>query len=249
MSGDAEGELAECLKAAKERDLAEIGFSDHFHVRRQDYSMSCTKLAAYIRKVEAFRKTVDFPIKLGLEVDFIPSLENEIKEAIRTASFDYIIGSVHFINGWSFDDPKYIEEYEKWNVDKLYQKYFSLVQQCAKSRLFNIIGHADLIKKFGYKPKRDITKLYIETVEVLKKSNVCVEINTRGLMTPCKEIYPSKTFLKTCFEAGIPITLGSDAHSPKEIGKELNQAVKLIKEIGYGKIARFSKRYMEFVNV
>jgi histidinol-phosphatase (PHP family) len=249
MSGDAEGELTEYLKTAQARGLTEIGFSDHFHVKKQDYSMSRTKLAEYVRKVEAFKKTVDFPIKLGLEIDFISGLENEIVDVLRIANFDYVIGSVHFIDGWGFDDPKYIAEYQKWDVNKLYCAYFGLVQQCAKSRLFNIIGHADLIKKFNYRPKGDITEIYLETVEAFKKSNVCVEVNTRGLMVPCNEIYPSKVFLKMCFEAGIPITLGSDAHSPKEVGNGFSQAVKLIREVGYEKIARFSKCKMELVSV
>jgi len=249
MSGDAKGELTEYLKIAGNRGLTEIGVSDHYHPEQPKYSMSNEKLAEYVKKVQQLKKKTDFPLKLGIEVDFIPSLESKIEKALKSTPFDYVIGSVHFINNWGFDDPKYISEYQKWDITELYETYFSLVQQCAKSQLFNIIGHPDLIKKFGYKPKTDITDVYLNTVEVLKESNVCVEVNTSGLRAPCREMYPSKQFLKMCHDNGIPITLGSDAHTPENVGKNFSQALKLIRQVGYENIARFTYRKLELARI
>ena len=133
-------------------------------------------------------------LKVGVEVDFIPGLENEIKDVLKGLSFDYIIGSVHFIEDWPFDHPKYISKYQRWDPAKLYEKYFTIVQACAKSKIFNFIGHPDLIKKFRYKPKTDITDLYVATAEIFKENDVCIEVNTSGLRHPCREIYPNKRF-------------------------------------------------------
>lgn len=249
MSGDAEGELTEYVKTARKRSLTEIGVSDHYHPEQPKYSMTNEKLAEYVKKVQQSKKTTDFPLKLGIEVDFIPNLQNKIEKVVKPMPFDYVIGSVHFINNWGFDNPKYISGYQKWDIAELYEAYFSLIQKCAKSRLFDIIAHPDLIKKFGYKPKTDISHIYLNTVNVLKESNVCVEVNTGGLRAPCREIYPTKPFLKMCLDNGIPITLGSDAHIPENVGKDFSQAQKLIKEVGYKNITRFTHRKPELVRI
>jgi histidinol-phosphatase (PHP family) len=113
ISGDAKGELMDYVHKAQERGLSEIGFSDHFHVEKQSYSISFEKLAQYTEKVVSCKEETNFQIKLGLEVDYVPNLENQIEQALKKRCFDYVIGSLHFINGWGFDDPKCISEYQK----------------------------------------------------------------------------------------------------------------------------------------
>jgi len=249
MSKDAKSELVDCIKVAKNRGLTEIGVSDHFHVGEPSYSMSHDKLPEYINKVRLLQTSDSFPVKLGMEVDFIPHLENQIQEITKTNGFDYFIGSIHFIDNWGFDNPRQIAEFQKWNIAELYATYFGLVQQCAQSKLFDIIAHPDLIKKFGYKPNIDVTDILVETVEVLEKCNICIEVNTSGLRMPCREIYPNKTLLKMCFDHGVPATLGSDAHTPEDVGRDFDQAVKLLKSVGYDRIVRFSDRKKELVKM
>jgi histidinol-phosphatase (PHP family) len=202
------------------------------------------ELSEYVEKVDGAKRKLKEPIKLkvGVEVDFVPDFANEIKEALKALPFDYVIGSVHFIEGWAFDNPKYVLEYQKWDPVKLYEKYFMAVQVCAESKIFDIMGHPDLIKKFGFKPKNDIMDLYLATAKVFKKNNVCVEVNTSGLRYPCKEIYPAKQFLKICYDEGVQITFGSDAHTPEDIGKDFDKAISLAKEVGYEYTATFTLR-------
>lgn len=254
MSHDVKGKFQpiEYVIVAKSRDLSEIGFSEHFAVKKIghiDYSMDYEELKKYVETMQKLKKNSDFPVKLGLEMDFIPGCEKRIDEILKSYPFDYAIGSVHFIKEWSVDDPASIPNYKRSDVNKLYEEYFALVKQVAESRLFDIIGHIDLIKIFGFKPKNDITSLLKEVADSLKENKVCVEINTRGLSKPCKEMYPSEKFLKICFDNGIPVTLGSDAHNPEEVGRYFDKAFKLIKEVGYEKIARFTKRKMSLVKI
>ena len=249
MSGDAEGKLNECIRIAHLRGLAEIGVSDHFHPKEPQYSMRYDKLPEYVEKVQLLRETNDFPVKLGIEVDFIRGLQSEIRKITREEPFDYVIGSVHFINGWGFDNPEYISKYQEWDIAELYETYFNLVQQCARSGLFDIIGHPDIIKKFGYRPEVDMTNVFLNTIEVIKECKVCVEVNTRGLMMPCREIYPSKEFLGICCDNEIPITLGSDAHKPEDVGRDFDHALELIREVGYENIAKFTCRKRELVEI
>jgi histidinol-phosphatase (PHP family) len=251
LSGDARGEILDCVKIAVVKGLKEIGISDHFAPPKLrdklDNPPNYKNLSDYVKIVEDVKRRVKDYIKLkvGVEVDFIPELADEIKEALKDLSFDYVIGSVHFIDGWGFDNPKYILEYRKWDLATLYKKYFMALQSCAESKIFDIIGHPDLIKKFGYKLKADITDLYLTTAEVFKESDVCIEVNTSGLRHPCKEIYPDKLFLKICHDEGIQITFGSDAHKPEDIGMDFDKALSLVKEVGYKFTTTFTRRGKE----
>ncbi|MEM1539773.1 MAG: histidinol-phosphatase HisJ family protein [Candidatus Bathyarchaeia archaeon] len=255
LSGDAKGEILDCVKIAFNKKLEEIGISDHYIPKRfkdkLDQPPAYEKLSDYVKKVCDYKRKIKGAVKLkvGVEVDFVPGFEDEIKDALKGLPLDYIIGSVHFIEGWAFDNPKYIIEYQKLNSLKLYEKYFTAVQTCADSKLFDVIGHPDLIKKFGYKPKTDITDLYVATAKVFKDNGVCIEVNTSGLRHPCKEIYPDKQFLKICFDEGVQITFGSDAHTPEDIGMDFDRALSLIKEVGYEFVTTFTGRRKQFKEV
>jgi histidinol-phosphatase (PHP family) len=87
----------------------------------------------------------------------------------------------------------------------------------------------------------------LRTVETIGESGMCIEINTSGLRKPCHEIYPSEELLKTCFDNGIPITFGSDAHSPEDVGNGFDQAVALARRVGYEEITRFTQRRRDSV--
>lgn len=248
LSGDAKGEILECARVAASKKLEEIGIADHFTpkklMNKLDKPPRLQELADYVERVSSVGRKVKgvIELKVGVEVDFVPGFEDEIKDVLKGIPFDYVIGSVHFIDGWAFDNPKYVIEYQKWDIVRLYEKYFTAVQACAESKIFDVIGHPDLIKKFGYKPKTDITDLYLATAKVFKENDVCIEVNTSGLRYPCREIYPSKQFLKICCEEGVQITLGSDAHTPENIGMDFDKAISLVKEVGYEYIITFTGR-------
>jgi histidinol-phosphatase (PHP family) len=255
LSGDAKGEILECVKVAASKKLEEIGISDHFAPQKLrdklDFTLNYRELSDYVKKVDGAKRRLKetTKLKVGVEVDFVPDFANEIKGALKGLSFDYIIGSVHFIEGWAFDNPKHIMEYQKWDPAKLYEKYFMVVQACAESKIFDIIGHPDLIKKFGFKPKTDIMDLYKATAKVFKKNGVCVEVNTSGLRHPCREIYPAKQFLKICYDEGVQITFGSDAHTPEDIGKDFDKAISLAKEVGYEHTIIFTERKKQLMKI
>jgi histidinol-phosphatase (PHP family) len=126
-----------------------------------------------------------------------------------------------------------MREYSSRDAWQLYIEYFSLLKSAASSHLFDVLGHPDIIKIFGAKPKTDFSCILEETAETIAESNICIEINTRGLRRPCQEIYPSEQFLKILHKHGIPITFGSDAHAPEDVGRSFKKAIKLAKRVGY----------------
>jgi len=220
------------LKAIKNK-IDIFGFSDHAPMDfDKKYRMDFKQMATYEKEIldlkKEFSKKID--IRLGYEVDFLPGF---IDKRVLNAKVDYLIGSVHFINKWGFDNPEFIGEYKNKNIDEIWQEYFNLVKDMAKSGLFQIVGHLDLIKVFNFKPKKDIRLIAKEAIKEIKKANMAVEINTAGFRKPVKEAYPSIELLELIYENNIAITFGSDAHKIEHIGYEYETALNLAKKAGF----------------
>ncbi|HWI54466.1 MAG TPA: histidinol-phosphatase [Desulfobacteria bacterium] len=250
MCGHASGEMEEYVEAAMKKGLKEIGFSDHIPMyflpageRDASIAMAEEQLPVYTAKVKELQKKYSgFPIKLGIEADYVPGMEQEASDILSRYEFDYCLGSIHFIDGWGFDQSRYIAEYEKWDLYELYERYFGILGQAAASGLFDTLSHPDLIKKLGFRPEGDLTPLYKKTVKIIADSGVCVEINTAGLRVPAAELYPAAGFLRLCCDAGVSVTLGSDAHKPEQVGAGFAEALALLKDVGYTKVVTFTGR-------
>lgn len=255
LCGHACGEMEEYLAAVARQGLTEVGFADHLPLyflppseRDPGLAMAAEDLPVYVEAVRKLEGDSPVRVKLGIEADYVPGWENRLAALLASFPFDYILGSVHFIDGWGFDNPAEMEGYRRYDNKTLYRRYFTLVQQAALSGLFDIIAHPDLIKKFGFPPPDGLIPLYEETAAAFKKAGICMEINTAGLRAPAAEIYPSREFLHICCRHGVLVTLGSDAHRPADAGAGLPEAVALIKEAGYREVAVFKKRKRELLD-
>jgi histidinol-phosphatase (PHP family) len=250
-SPDAEGSMADCAQVAKKRGIHEIGFSEHVLLRPlKGRSDSFAKqMSAYVHDFVEFQKISSVPVRLGAEIDFFPHDAREIGEFIRKYPFDYVIGSVHVIGDWIFDEPSEMDEYLRRDAWQIYREYFKLVKSAASSRLFDVLGHPDIIKIFGAKPKTDFSHILEETAEAIAEANVCIEINTRGLRRLCQEIYPSEQFLRILHRYNVPITFGSDAHAPEEVGRGFKEATRLAKRVGYTHACMFNRRERASVKI
>ena len=251
LCGHAVGQPYEYVAQAKKVGLSEIGFSDHAPlVSHEDarYTMNFSQLPQYHAMVEAVQKKhKDFTIKLGLEADFIPGFEKETKKILDGYPYDFVIGSVHFIERWAFDDPD-PKEKVKWrdkDIDAVYRDYYTLLRGSAQSGLFDILGHVDLVKKFGHRASADLTPEVEATAKIFKQSGITVEINTSGLRKPVNEIYPSLEVLKIYSRAGVPITFSSDSHDPNDVGKDYDKARDLAMAAGYKEYRVFKQRKVE----
>jgi histidinol-phosphatase (PHP family) len=248
----AAGEPAEYAARAVAVGLTEIGFSDHSPMRRDDFDdwrMRSDQLDEYVGKVRGAQ--AQFPqltIRLALEVDFLPGQEGWIRELAARHPWDYFIGSVHYVSdSWAVDDPRKLSGWKSRDPWDVWSVYFERLTMAAETGLFEILGHADLPKKFGCRPDRDCTPLYERFLNAAKTHDCAIELNTAGLRKDCKEIYPSRRILDLAFQTGVPITFGSDAHAPQEVGIHFAEAVQLAREVGYGESCRFTRRNREMV--
>jgi histidinol-phosphatase (PHP family) len=252
LCGHAVGNPEEYVQTGIQAGLKEMGFSDHapmIHQRMPGITMDFSELPTYHQMIEDVQKrfSSQINIKIALEADFIPGYEAKTKEIISSYPYDYIIGSVHFIDNWAFDDPdpKVKEYWKVYNVNDVYRKYYALLRQSAKTGFFQIIGHPDLPKKFGARPTEDLTDEIQATAKVFKETGVAIEINTAGLRKPIGEMYPAPNCLKIYCEAGVPLTFGSDAHDPRDVGRDFDKAITLAKSVGYTECLIFKQRKIE----
>ena len=248
----ATGEPVELAAQAVRVGLDEIGFSDHSPMPRDDFDdwrMKASELDEYVDKVNQARRA--FPglsIKLALEVDYLPGCEDWVHELAARHPWDYLIGSVHYVSpSWAIDNPHQLAQWKDRPAMEVWSAYFERLTMAAESKLFDIIGHADLCKKFCFYPQEDCTPLFRRFVEAAQKHQVAVELNTAGLRKDCKEIYPSPAILRLAAQAGVAITFGSDAHAPAEVGLNLAEAVQLAHATGYRHCLRFTRRSREVV--
>ncbi|MTV47538.1 histidinol-phosphatase HisJ family protein [Heliobacillus mobilis] len=231
-------EISAYLETARKRGIAHVGFADHDRYL-DEYNVEAIR--------EAALRYPDVQVRLGVEIDYIRNADDLLQKMTSQYPFDYVIGSVHKIEGWDFDHPDYIDKYNDWENDELYRAYFAHIKEVAEKGLFSFIGHLDLIKIFNYRSSRPILELAEEALQAISKSGLPCEINTNGLNKPVAEVYPQRILLERCFELNIPIILSSDAHFFHEVGRDLDKAREIAWSVGYRKVATFHRRkcYME----
>ena len=243
----AKGSMRSYVERAIELGINIYGFSEHAPMDfDEQYRLKFEEMDAYISDVQSLQKEYKDRIKilLGYEVDY---LKGHIDKRVINSKVDYLIGSVHFLDTWGFDNPEFNDEYSKRNIDDIWQEYFRNIEAMAETGYFDIVGHFDLIKVFNFLPKKDIRSIATPALKAIKKANMVLELNSAGLRKPCKEVYPSQLLLEVAYELDIPITFSSDAHAIGQVGFKYNEVTKLAKKIGYSKAVTFEQRQRELV--
>lgn len=236
------------LAAATEAGIAELGVSEHIYRFTQALELwrhpfwgeqARDDLDAYCEFVRGTE------LRLGVECDFIPGAEDRTATLLEARDFDYVVGSVHFVGEVAVDH----EGWDIWDgsgdADKVWQRYFESLAECAGSGLFDILAHPDLVKVWGRGrplPDRDPRFFYEPAVEAIAASGIAVEISTAGLRKPVGELYPAPAFMEMCLEAGAVFALSSDAHVPEHVGFGYPRAMEFLSDIGVREICVFEQR-------
>ena len=243
----AEGTVDEYIQRAIALGIDIYGFSEHAPMDFDPkYRLPFDEISAYTDDIlQAKEKYKDhIEILLGYEVDW---LEGHMSDAVLHADVDYLIGSVHFIDKWSFDNPEFIGGWKNKDIDEIWKAYFEATQAMAKSGKFDVVGHLDLIKVFKFMPKQDVRILAKNVLQAIKNSNMVIEVNTAGLRKPVGEMYPSRDLLEEAYSLNIPITFSSDAHAIEHIGAGYELATTLATDIGYTQAVTFKGRDRQLI--
>ncbi len=266
------GHIEAYVGAAAARGVDEIGFTEHLYRCREaadalgafwehepDARLGAQaeafvtedrvlSLEGYVDAVTA-AKAEGLPVLLGLEVDFFPHTIDAVIELLDPFPWDFLIGSVHWIGGWSIDHYDVVDEFERRGVDEAYAQYFDLERQLAASGRVDVLAHADVVKKFGHRPTVSPRDWYQGVVDAAAASGTAVEVSSAGLFKPVGEIYPAPEFLEMFARAGVPITLASDAHYPHEAAQGRSEVIAAARAAGYDKRLRFTAQGRQLVEL
>jgi histidinol-phosphatase (PHP family) len=236
------------LDAAAAAGIEELGVSEHVYRFRQALELwrhpfweeqARDDLDAYCEFVRGTS------LKLGVECDFVPGAEDRTANLLEARGFDYVVGSVHFVGERAVDHEGWDVWEGKGDPDAVWRRYFEALAECARSGLFDILAHPDLVKVWGSArplPKRDPRAYYEPAVEAIAESGIAVEVSTAGLRKPVGEIYPAPAFVEMCAEAGAVFALSSDAHLPEQVGFGYDRAAEFLDRLGVREICVFEKR-------
>lgn len=236
-------------EVAAERGIDEIGFSEHVYYFTQTRELwdepymleRCVHdLDRYVAAVVAAKER-GLPVKLGLEVDYFPGTEPRLAEVLSPYPWDYLLGSVHFVDGFPVDQQPGLVE--KLGAAEAWRRYFVWLRNAARSGLFDSLAHPDLVKHHGERADAEaVAWLHEETADAIEAAGVCLEVSAAGLHKPVGELYPDPPLLAASRERGVPITLASDAHAPQDVGRDLDRAIAHARAAGYETVTVFEGR-------
>jgi histidinol-phosphatase (PHP family) len=234
---------------AEERGISELGVSEHVYrftaaldvwrhpLWREFAHDDIDEYCAFVRE--------QTDLRLGIEADFIPGGEDRMANLLQARDFDYVVGSVHFLGDHALD----MDDHGVWtsgrSPEEIWRSYFQTLGEAARSGLFDILAHPDLVKVWGGDrplPEGDPRCYYELAMEGIVESGVAIEVSTAGLRKRAQEIYPAPAFLEMCLEAGAPVALSSDAHRPEDVGADYELVLELLDRLGVGELCVFEHR-------
>jgi histidinol-phosphatase (PHP family) len=240
-------------EVASERGIAELGVSEHVYRFRQALEVwrhpfwvqyardDLDEYCAFVRE--------QTDLRLGIEADFVPGGEDRMANLLEARDFDYVIGSVHFLREGAVD----MEDYSVWDsgptrprsAEEVWRRYFQAIGESARSGLFDVVAHPDLVKYWGdgaRTPEGDLRRYYELAIDGIAESGVAVEVSTAGLRKPAGELYPAPAFLEMALDAGARVALSSDAHRPQDVGAGYEQALTVLEQLGVHELCVFDRR-------
>jgi len=257
-------------KRAKQLGIVQVGIVDHLY-RFQEYKnyylshihvaddalgrlqeqwldqvcmTSIDEFVTFLQGEQAHWAADGVELRIGIELDYFPGGEADLASVIEQYPWDHTIGSVHFLDGWGFDNPETEDRFQGADLLALYERYFAVMEQGIKSRIYDIAAHPDNLKVFGYRPTESLLlPMYERIARSLIDNEVATEINT-GLLYryPAKEMCPSMSFLEVLGRFEVPITMSSDAHFPDHLGQHVPDAIAALRQAGYERVVSFSQR-------
>jgi histidinol-phosphatase (PHP family) len=241
---------------ASERGIAELGVSEHVYrfeqaldVWRHPFWLSYAHddLDSYCSFV---REQTD--LRLGIEADFVPGREDRMANLLQARDFDYVVGSVHFVREGAVD----MDDYSVWDAsrsaEEIWRRYFQTIGESARSGLFDVLAHPDLVKIWGPErplPEGDLRRYYELAIDGIAESQIAVEVSTAGLRKRARELYPAPAFLEMCLEAGAPLALSSDAHRAQDVGADYEVALAQLEQLGVSELCVFDRRERRLVQI
>ena len=245
-SGHGEGSLAQVVSRAEEMGVVALAQTEHLVLPEGmdplfETSMSMDTMRSYLEELHQLRGELlehksSMELIIGVEADWLDGRTEELERLC--APFEYVLGSVHFVDRRPIDDSRDLSVWDEYGHDGVWRRYFeSWLDMADAPGPISCFSHPDLPKKYGWRPSFDAREFYHEMAVAAAKSGRMVEVNTSGWRKEAHEPYPSAELLHEFFCAGVDCTVGSDAHRPQDVGADIERAYAYMREAGYAKVA------------
>jgi histidinol-phosphatase (PHP family) len=262
-SQHATGTMEETVRAALAKGLPEIGFADHFPYP-SGFSVPAPNcvipdeatFAVYADEVRRLRSAYAdrIEIRFGAEIDHLDGRTSDQAVMRAKHAFDYVIGSIHILHGVPIDyrAETLQEQLDQFGgIDRLWEVYWNHLENLIRSGACHVIGHLDVLRKFGgFLPGKSQVERAETILRLIKENDMTLEVNTGGIdRASDHEPYPSPEILRLASEVGVDIALGSDAHAPKDVGRYFHETVQRLRSLGWKESATFQagqKRLIPF---
>lgn len=258
----AKGTMEETVLRAVEMGMPEIGFTGHmpyppgFVEPAPDCVIPGHLFPDYLKEVRLMQSKYRNRIRicLAVEIDYFDCYETWTGEQVQNQPYDYIIGSMHIIDGVALDYEENVLKVDLdtfGGVDGLWERYYQTMEKLVRSSLCQIIGHFDLPKKFSItQTRKDFSEHIADLLELIRDHNLVIEINTGGRDRSFpKEFYPSISILELARDKNVDITLGSDAHAPEDVGRYFPEATALVKSLGWKWVTIFRNKEKDYLKI
>ena len=243
------GAVERFAEQARARGVDELGFTEHMYYFREaeallghpyHRSRVAHDLDDYCGAIVAAKER-GLPVKLGLELEWLPGRDGELAEILEPYPWDYLLGSVHLIDGEAVDMEPGL--WDELSVEDVWRRYFEALCDLAGSGLADVLAHPDLVKIFGRRPPAEVVaECHERAAAAIGAADLAVEVSTAGLRKPVGELYPDAGFLARCHERDVGATLASDAHVAQDVGRDFDAGLEHLRAAGYETVTVFEGR-------
>lgn len=253
------GDFEDYIEGALNKQLKIIGFSEHGpFIYDPTNRMDLEATREYFNILEGLKNKYSGKIRIlsGIELDYSPKAESQIRDITNKFNFDFILGAVHFLE--SDEGRIALWDHRKMQRKDNWDKYFEELNKASLSKLFDVIAHPDLILACGI-PREKIDRQINNLVLTMRENGIAYEINCSGIskgtydpgsmaIKECPS-YPDLKSIQFAYNLNIPLVIGSDAHKPEDTGKNVDIMLKKLKEAGIDKINYIENRKLNELNI
>ena len=242
----ADGEMHQYVEKAISLGITELAFTDHMPLPNDfdiAHRMSEKEMDIYVEWVKQVQSRYpEIKILFGIEADYYEGFEKYTVNFLNNYDFDLVIMSIHFLKNWPEGSWVFNYNFPDRSFNDIYTEYLQTIVNGLKTGLYDVVGHLDIIKT----PKQSMTQLVpdevIKVMQEINNQKMVLEINTSGFRKEVEEPYPSLDILDIVKEHKIPLCVGSDAHSPDQVGLKLDYIYKYLITNGIDTLTHFETR-------
>jgi len=242
----AEGEVYQYVEKAISLGITEMAFTDHMPLPNGfdiAHRMSENEMEIYINWVNQVQSRYsEIKILLGIETDYYEGFEKYTEKFLNSYNFDLVTMSIHFLKNWPKSSWVFNYDFPDRSIKDIYTEYLNTLIKGINTGLYDIVGHLDIIKTPEHPMIQLVPDLVSEVLKTIKKNNMILEINSSGFRKKVGEPYPSIDMFDIINEFCVPLCVGSDSHSPQQVGFMFDDIYNSLKLKGIENLTHFEKR-------